>query len=276
MIKNNTKKQPLVTTPAFTSPQMSTVTTVITMGDPLATTVEVSKTSWTLEQIQIVSAVAWAMYHLDADIVQCYTLVDDKMMDEDRPETFEWSDNTITQTWLGSKYPSVYRVEHKDGYIILSRDHPNKAILTFKDGLLESIGDAPAVHFVMMNSRSHKIWFHANKCYRKANPELYASEEYNLRGYYDINGLLHRELSQGPATCWIDDSGKIEEDSGTYYLHGEPACIPLTGTTHSGDIKQDSGTSSENMMGVVNIDWSCRSCGQDRCAGHINDYVKLR
>lgn len=260
------------------------------MHEQGSVTVDAGKTSWTLEQIQMVSGLAWALYHIDIDQLH-FTLVDDKMTNEET--SFEWISDHITQTWLENGDSCLYQVEHQDGFVIVSCSrafNDENVVLTFKDGLLESIGDAPALRINRNGNDDCKreIWFHTNKCHRLANPELYSMVEYDVYGHHDINGLLHREVIQGPASYWLDENGPAS-NSVSYYIHGKLVPSPTSDRTDTTEIGKvvDIGTIENNVsvdllagtikdtrIGVIDVNTRCTHCEMVNCLGHYG-YITL-
>ena len=95
--------------------------------------------------------------------------------------------------------------------------------MTFRNGMLESIGDQPA--YIIRNyitEWSAKLWFHHNKCYRPAFPDKPAKitqgPKYCISTHYNANGEIHRAASKGPAVYHIVDG---ECRDAAYYLNGQ-------------------------------------------------------
>ena len=192
--------------------------------------VDVKRTSLSMEQIQVMSGLAFALHcneYYPYDHAIKYTLDGNVMIDEYNEQKFIWVDNTIANTYLldggvdGSSYQ--FQVERRDGYLILHcpvDEDGHSVTVTFKDGMLESIADEPAVKIVdpTTNEPNVQLWFHQNTCYRKANPDEPAEISHGFHTHRNSKGLIHREVKQGPAVYLIENGEHVEGESG-YYLN---------------------------------------------------------
>ena len=180
-----------------------TLTTVVSFGERYSTTVDVTQTTLSDEQVQVLSGLVHVLYHDDHystdNSIKC--TLEGAIMVEDQ-EKFVWEGDTITNTRSdGSTYE--FKVQHVDGYLVLHCpiDFEGYATtITFKDGMLESIGDQPAVKRTdAVETYNISTWFHRNTCYRAANPDQPANISYGWHIYYNPDDMRHRDITKGPA-----------------------------------------------------------------------------
>ena len=215
---------------------MSKLITTITHGQKYRVKIDVVHTTLSLEQIQILSGLVFAKYHSHEYyhpkntikyVLQGYTLTD-----EHDQEAFVWRDDVVTYNWLDDVDPDSddvaeytddntyeYHVTRTDGYTIVKCDD-NHTTVTFKDGLLESIADEPAVKVDHFDGFTVRMWFLQNKCYRLDNPQLPSSIAYDWHTHHDSNGKLHRDVKLGPARYLIE-GGVLQKGEDLYFLNGE-------------------------------------------------------
>ena len=194
-------------------------------------------TTLSFEQVQVLCALAHGFSdHQD----KLYLTVQDAILIIDGDEQLVWhsADDAISHSRTierddGASEICVNRYEVRrsrdctGSYITVAcgPEHPVGITATFKDGMLESHGDQPAL--ILWGTGGYKVrsWFHRSICYRLANPELpaqitnYGSDSGSkcIASHRNIYGELHRKVTQGPAiyeingeTCWM----------ARYYLNG--------------------------------------------------------
>ena len=213
---------------------MSKLITTITYGQKYRVKIDVIHTTLSLEQIQILSGLVFSKYHsheyYHPNSTIKYVLEGYTLTDEHNQEQFAWKGDVVTYTWLDDDVdPDTenecvdtiaceYQVGYIDGYTILRCDSESTTI-TFKDGMLESIADEPAVEVEYSNGFTVRMWFHQNKCYRPVNPDLPSSIAYDWYSHHNSNGKLHRDVKLGPATYLIED-GVLQKGENMYVLNG--------------------------------------------------------
>jgi hypothetical protein len=136
--------------------------------------------------------------------------------------------NEADQTILYTSYDNkdLYTLTRNEGYITVvsspdQREPVCRNILTFKDGLLHSIGDAPAivVEYTADRADNHRMWFHEGKCYRAANPQKPSAIVCgSVFLHHNAAGQLHRDLADGPAH-YVTDHDK--RTYGDFWVHGQ-------------------------------------------------------
>ena len=155
-------------------------------------------------------------------IAREYTMVSDKA-------EFSWSERTsIVHTHKDTGTTHVYNVyREQDGWVNLSCA-TDSITLSFKDGLLHSEDDCPAIEIVRGGSDlTISKWFHYNKCYRGEDQDIPSAQFMHRTGeivnfHHNREGFYHRSLAVGPAvyTTRINDGMKIKSDP-CYFADGE-------------------------------------------------------
>lgn len=200
--------------------------TTITLERPYTVEVDVSHTSLTTEQIRILSAMAFFLEYVV--IFGCeskYSVEGNVMSNQDwKYESLTWEGDHIWYSDCGNeKYQFAITVEGDHTIIKPAAgesniDQDTDITLTFKDGLLDSIGDRPA-----MTKNHHDeclmVWFQAGCCYRAAEPSWPSHIRYGYRSHSNAQGQLHRDLEMGPAVYSYTVDG-IEDCSIRYFLNG--------------------------------------------------------
>lgn len=203
----------------------------ITIGREYYAVIGTRLATLSAEKVQLLSGLIFVIYSQDRQLLNrgiSWELYGTSLRSEQIADTFTWDGDTIHYRKYADdgdvegKYTTessgVYTfqvIEHGE-YVLLRSQN---ATISFKNGLLESIGDQPAVDVDGM-----KMWFCANTCYRASNPHLPAFTYGNWEIYYNSSGQIHRCLSQGPAIHNLDKSDELLPSA--YYLNGMPqACV---------------------------------------------------
>ena len=209
-----------------------TYRTTVALDDPVALSTE---------QIHILCGLYFALY-LPNEVLNDSTLIlyetkftaKENSMDSDKAK-FSWSEPTaIVHTYKGAATTHVYSVcREQDGWVNLSCPDNHKAsiiTLSFKDGLLHSEDDSPAIVAVRSGSGlTISKWFHYNKCYRGEDQDIPSAQFVTCTGeitnfHHNREGLYHRSLVAGPAVYTtrirINDGMKIKS-SPYYFVDGE-------------------------------------------------------
>lgn len=208
---------------------MTTLTTIFTCNGKSSVSVDVRDSSLSMEQIQVLSGVIYALYStvflVRGDTVSC-TAECNSITDEVGEESFTWNhDDTINCTPTNGGVTQQLTTERKDGYLILrgSIDCDGDigvATYTFKNGLLESMDGAPAIKIENLKQDSIKQWYHRNTCYNKDHPDQPSDINGPYHSHHNVKGQLHRPVAAGPAVSYIEN-GEVVDDESTYYIHGE-------------------------------------------------------
>ena len=210
--------------------------------DTYLTTAEIIDTTLTLEQIQILLGLIFAVNfneHIPDDECDCdttqkisYLLENSTMRNGELGDTFTWNSAepspTITRLYLESRRPgkghSTYQVRKIDGYVILDcpEDDGVAVKVTLKDGKLASMADEPAVDVSYNGAIHRQMWFHHNICFRAANPQSPAriyGGDYNIYYHHSTDGKVFRDPKAGAAIYRIvEEDGKQVEEPAQYWL----------------------------------------------------------
>lgn len=190
-------------------------------------------------QIRIMSAVVFAISDDNRFPYNTrkYIATGNIMKTKDSRESFEWEENTIIHSRWASSCEYVigdpreaiirkYSVRNADDYVIVDGVYDdatgkNQIELTFKDGILEGMGDEPAYKMGPQPAVGEdvvwtdKIWFHRGICFNVANPHLPgAIISGTWHEYYNSEGLLHRPVVDGPAKFLVYNPANIDR-----YVH---------------------------------------------------------
>jgi len=223
---------------------MSTVITTFVHEKQCHVEVFIDSTALSMEQVQILSGIAYSLHQIDNgylhEDVKYYTLKGHTMIDD-------YNENSLV--WMGKKIAHVvsvdadtnnksnlFNINRYGDYTILNGEVENVK-LTFKNGMLESMGDEPAItvesSIDAQETRDIRIWFHANRCFRLANPKLPADISYCIHAHYNADGFLHRAMEEGPSIYVIAD-GKYLPGEYMFHINGQfidMECLidPITG-----------------------------------------------
>ena len=210
---------------------MTTIVTTFVHEKECHVEVSIIHTTLSTQQIQILSGLAFILYHINGGYLttdyNLYTLEGEIMTDHRGERRLIWVNDIIShiisETIHGGSYTNnLFDVKHDCGYTSLN-DEAGDITITFKDGMLESVNDEPAVSIGnssnMQGTWETRLWFHNNKCFRKANPKLPADMSCNWNGHYNIEGYLHRTVEDGPS-IYIIENGKHPLGECGFFVNG--------------------------------------------------------
>ena len=211
------------------------VTTTQVIHKKHRTTANVLTSTLSIEQIQILQCLIFAVNFDEYDdeggfhkaFKLQYQLDGNSMSNTDVGDSFTWDSGAITHTLLSSEgtVDATYHVNMVDGYMVwyCEEDDHKSVTITLKDGQLESMGDQPAIKVLYCGSghQTH-IWFHHNRCFRAANPQLpsrinsstFASTCY----HHDANGRVFRDPKDGVAIYELTLKDGVEVAEPVEYL----------------------------------------------------------
>ena len=133
--------------------------------------------------------------------------------------SYSWDGDVIScsECYEGVVNSWSYQVSSEDGYLILhcaKNSDRQEITVSFKDGLLHSIGDEPAVKLdtvgVKQSCWKARIWFHHSKCYRNSHPHLPSEILYDQYAHHNIEGHIHRHIGEGPASYAMSE-GRLKD-----------------------------------------------------------------
>lgn len=215
---------------------MATITTGVTYGKYYRIEVEVEHTTLSVEQVQILTGLVFAKYPSEScyshERIMQYTLKGNVMTHVTEREQFVWEGDVVNYTWLevdpntngvadteNEYYPThKYQVKRAGGFVILTCDTEHTTV-TFKDGMLESMGDEAAIKIDQDNGLTSRMWFHLSNCYRLANPHLPSDVTYDWHTHHNSDGVIHRAVEDGPAMYQVE-GGKYLEGEFFHYVNG--------------------------------------------------------
>lgn len=212
MIRINITMWKIVT--SYQTASMSTVTTPFVCNEPAVVAVEIKRTILSVDQIQVLSGLVYAMYCTEYDCTQVtlgFVANANVITSADLTETFTWEGDVITHVWTDidevdpETSTTVFTVSSDEDHIILKSNGKFPMTVTLKNGMLESIDGEPAIKIGTSNESSTRVWFHHNKCFNEAHPLQPSSICGNSYIHHDEMGAVYRPAAEGPARYYIEN-----------------------------------------------------------------------